>query len=315
MSENMEKNTENLCPCCGRHCDLSEPSCDRGREYLRTGVIPERTDHEGPRAQGELSRREHSRGEHPHGRDEGPRRGEQPHGERGEHRHERGGQPQEHGQHHRGEDCGSRGHGREDRDHGRGGCHGGREQGPKGGEEEHCCGKGRQEGRTGRRDRRGGKSVLGTERYAALDTDDKLAALFRELSNWERFRFDGKSSQNRILHLLAREGSMTQRELTERINIQSGSASEVLGKLERAGSIVRTPSEADRRTVDVRLTEQGQAQADAQTEARRERTAQRFAALDEGEKATLLALLEKLSQDWQVQFTQEKADEPAQAEE
>lgn len=31
-----------LCPCCGRHCDLKEPHCERGEEYIRTGIIPER---------------------------------------------------------------------------------------------------------------------------------------------------------------------------------------------------------------------------------------------------------------------------------
>ncbi len=33
-----------VCPCCGRHCDLTNPSCERGREYAKTGVIPERKD-------------------------------------------------------------------------------------------------------------------------------------------------------------------------------------------------------------------------------------------------------------------------------
>ena len=32
---------EKVCPCCGKHCDLSAPSCPRGEEYARTGVIPE----------------------------------------------------------------------------------------------------------------------------------------------------------------------------------------------------------------------------------------------------------------------------------
>ena len=40
---------------------------------------------------------------------------------------------------------------------------------------------------------------------------------------------------------------MTQSELTEYLGVQPGSASEVIGKLESAGLIVRTPSEKDRR--------------------------------------------------------------------
>ena len=32
---------KNICPGCGRHCDLSEPHCSRGEEYRRTGKMPE----------------------------------------------------------------------------------------------------------------------------------------------------------------------------------------------------------------------------------------------------------------------------------
>lgn len=35
----------NICPCCPRGCDLSNPRCGRGEEYLRTGVIPEKGNH------------------------------------------------------------------------------------------------------------------------------------------------------------------------------------------------------------------------------------------------------------------------------
>jgi len=31
-----------ICPCCGRHCSLDNPHCERGEQYARTGVIPER---------------------------------------------------------------------------------------------------------------------------------------------------------------------------------------------------------------------------------------------------------------------------------
>lgn len=31
-----------ICPCCGRHCSLDNPHCERWEQYARTGVIPER---------------------------------------------------------------------------------------------------------------------------------------------------------------------------------------------------------------------------------------------------------------------------------
>ena len=34
-----EKNMENKCPICPRHCDLSNPHCPRGQEYAKTGIM------------------------------------------------------------------------------------------------------------------------------------------------------------------------------------------------------------------------------------------------------------------------------------
>ena len=70
---------------------------------------------------------------------------------------------------------------------------------------------------------------------------------------------EGKGSQKRILMILKENPGITQRELTRHLGIQPGSASEVLGKLESAGLIRRTPSEIDRRTTDITLTEAGAA--------------------------------------------------------
>ena len=33
---------KNICPGCGRHCDLERPHCGRGEEYRRAGNMPER---------------------------------------------------------------------------------------------------------------------------------------------------------------------------------------------------------------------------------------------------------------------------------
>ena len=218
----MEERT-NVCPCCGKHCDLSAPSCERGEEYVRTGVIPEGKGH----------------GEHDHHSE---------HGGHGGHDHCGG-----HGEH-----GGHRGHGR----------HGGH-------------------GRP-----------FDRERYEALDTDGKLQVMIRELGHASRFHFDGKGGQGRILRILTESGTMTQRELTERLGIQPGSASEVIGKLEKAGLIARTASEADRRTADIRLTENGRTHAAEQAEHRLDRNREMFASLTEEEKETLLALLEKLNMSW-----------------
>ena len=222
--------TTNKCPGCGRHCDLSAPSCPRGEAFAR-GESPENSG---------FKRGEHDRGEHSHGEHE-----------HGEGRREYGGR-----EHRQGEF------------------------------------RGRERGRDG--EKHGDKGRMSREEYEALDLDGKLSAKLNELNHVSRFVMDSRGGQGRILRVLAEEGTMTQRALTEKLGIQPGSASEVIGKLERAGLLTRTENESDRRTADVRLTEQGLAQAESGA---KEKPAL-FSALDEGEKQQLLTLLEKLSADW-----------------
>ena len=140
----------------------------------------------------------------------------------------------------------------------------------------------------------------GKDRQAAMDINDKLILSLRDLGHMLRFLFEGKGSQKRILIILSENGEMTQRALTEWLGIQPGSASEVLAKLENAGLIRRTPSAADRRTADIRLTEAGRARAAEAAAQRRGRHEAMFACLTEEEKQTFLALAEKLCADWET---------------
>lgn len=34
---NLKKDSENLCPCCGRHCSADDLHCQRGKEYFSAG--------------------------------------------------------------------------------------------------------------------------------------------------------------------------------------------------------------------------------------------------------------------------------------
>ena len=207
-----DRNESNFCPCCGKHCALTSPGCERGEEFLHTGKIPERQDRENGHHEDVHRRKDHHESMH--------------------------------------------------RDHPR-------------------------------------KSILNSERYSAMDTDSKLSALFREAGNLSRFHMEEKGSQARILHILLEEGSLSQKALTDRICIRSGSASEVLGKLEKAGYICRTVSETDRRGMDIALTREGENHARETTRLRNAWISSQFSALTEAEKETLLEILEKLSRDWQ----------------
>lgn len=193
----------NHCPCCWRHCDLSEPHCGRGREYLRTGVVPEH-------------------GEIPHKM----------------------------------------------------------------------------------------KRERSSADYEVFDINKKLVINLRDLGHVIRFLYEGKGSQKRILIILLESGVITQRELTEKIGIQPGSASEVIGKLESAGLIKREPSRSDRRTADIQLTESGRIRAEEAARQRKLRHEEMFSCLSEEEKDTLLAITEKLNGDWDGRYRENhKRDE------
>ena len=96
---------------------------------------------------------------------------------------------------------------------------------------------------------------------------------------------DPHRGQGRVLALLKLKPEMSQKELSNILDIRSQSLGELLAKLERSGYITRTPSETDRRVMDIRLTEAGM-QASEQREQQLD-TAELFASLDEEEQAAL----------------------------
>ena len=142
------------------------------------------------------------------------------------------------------------------------------------------------------------------DRYDSLDLNNKLIWNLRDIGHTMRRISEGKGSQKRALMILLENGGMTQRELTARLDIQPGSASEVIGKLETAGLLVRNPAEKDRRTTNILLTQTGEATAREALAHRQDRHQQMFACLSEDEKRTFLRLLEKLNADWEQKYRQ-----------
>lgn len=134
------------------------------------------------------------------------------------------------------------------------------------------------------------------------DRNDRLIINLRDLSHIMRSLYEGKASQKRILMILNRTGKITQRDLTERLEIQPGSASEILSKLENAGLILRTQNEADRRTADVCLTDAGRELAAEALAQRQKRHEEMFSCLSDEERQELLSLLEKVCADWKTRY-------------
>lgn len=171
------------------------------------------------------------------------------------------------------------------------------------------CGRGEEYLRTGKlpeprhgEDGRHGKHMQRCQQADQADPNDRLILNFREISHMMRMQYEGKASQKRILIILKETGGLTQKELTERLGVQPGSASEILSKLENAGLIARTANEEDRRTTDVCLTDAGAALALEAAEQRKARHEEMFSCLSQQEQETLLSLLEKIRADWQGRF-------------
>lgn len=141
-----------------------------------------------------------------------------------------------------------------------------------------------------------------SKHYQEADIPKKLIINLRDINHVMRSLYEGKGSQKRILIVLMEVGNITQRELTERLGIQPGSVSEVIAKLEDAGNIVRVPSESDRRTMDIALTEQGRILAETLLAQREKRHEEMFSCLSEEEKSSLLTLLEKINEDWETRY-------------
>ena len=68
---------------------------------------------------------------------------------------------------------------------------------------------------------------------------------------------DPHRGQGRILALLKMQPEISQKDLVFLLDMRPQSLGELLMKLERAGYITRTPSEADRRVMNIKLTDEG----------------------------------------------------------
>ena len=130
-------------------------------------------------------------------------------------------------------------------------------------------------------------------------TDVELMRQMRRCNHLLYHKFSLNFSQNRILSLLNREGPMTQKALMCKMQIQPGSLSEVLAKVEGAGLVERRRCEDDRRNFEIRLTEEGVQQAEAFERDRQDMAQLLFATLEASEKQQLMDLMTKLHEHWE----------------
>ncbi len=105
--------------------------------------------------------------------------------------------------------------------------------------------------------------------------------------------------QGRILRLLLEHGTLTQKQLADITQRRSATLSEQLEMMESVGWITRVKNQADKRNIDVALTDAGLAKA-KEAEQERTRTADSlFSVLSVQEQRQLSHILQKLYDSWQ----------------
>lgn len=90
----------------------------------------------------------------------------------------------------------------------------------------------------------------------------KIVMQLRECGHFLHYRMGGNAGKTRILIALSEHEELLQRELQSILDVQSGSLSEMIIKMETDGFIEKIKSEKDGRNFVLRLTEKGNALAE-----------------------------------------------------
>ena len=106
-------------------------------------------------------------------------------------------------------------------------------------------------------------------------------------------------AQGRILSILHERGSMNRRELLDLLDVRSGSLSELLGKLERHGFIVRKQDQNDKREFVVSATDRATEFVSGHEQKHAKWAEALFSALSVEERNQLGGMLAKLIETWE----------------
>ena len=135
-------------------------------------------------------------------------------------------------------------------------------------------------------------------RHEFRSEDERLAHNLRRCFGHLRHHAEDKGSQRRVLFLLRRHGSMTQKELLQTMDVRAGSLSELLSKLEAKGCITKEKCESDKRNYNVTITEAGLALLEELQQQYNASIVALLSGISEEDKTELNRLLEKLHDSW-----------------
>lgn len=115
-------------------------------------------------------------------------------------------------------------------------------------------------------------------------------------------RRGGKRGQVKVLRILSEKGELSQKEMQGILNIQSGSMSELVGKMEKTGLIERTRDCNDKRHYNLKITKKGLDETKRLKKLDEEQVSVLFEALNEKEQEELKRMLNILIDDWKANY-------------
>lgn len=116
---------------------------------------------------------------------------------------------------------------------------------------------------------------------------------------------DSRRGQGRVLAILKMQQEISQKDLTYLLDMRPQSLGELLTKLEKNGYIVRTPSETDRRIMNIKLTEEGK---NATTEQQEFSFDKIFDCLTEDEQKILIDYLNRIIESLEAETGKEDSN-------
>jgi DNA-binding MarR family transcriptional regulator len=128
--------------------------------------------------------------------------------------------------------------------------------------------------------------------------DKMIIRNLRFCAGFLRHHTGERGGQRRVLRSLCERGAMTQRELLEEMGVRPSSLSELLGKLEIKGFVIKEKSTADKRNYNVAITGDGILELEEMRTQYEASMSGLLSGLEENEKIALAALLEKLRFQW-----------------
>jgi len=120
------------------------------------------------------------------------------------------------------------------------------------------------------------------------------------------FRGNPYRGQARILKLLTLKPEISQKDLSELLDMRPQSLGELLAKLERKGYVTRTQLESDRRVMNIQLTEEGRKAADQDDQQMDDGTL--FSCLSQEEQSSLSEWLDRIIAELEQQITGNQED-------